>query len=114
ENLLRARLDETGFVEAKGVETDRVLGIVLAPLGVRHVPKGLKRVVVALRVALVNEEPCGPLRLEHADVGGFHHRPDGSLCRYWVLPDKVAMSGHDTAKVMRPRDRKSTRLNSSH
>src|ERR1700730_1181124 len=46
DDLLRARFDEAGFVQAQGVETDRVLGVVLPPFVVRQPAESLQRIIV--------------------------------------------------------------------
>src|SRR5271169_4075819 len=49
DNLLRARLDNTGFVQAQRVEADRVLGVVLPPIVVRDLAQCLQGIFVARR-----------------------------------------------------------------
>ena len=46
DDLLWARLDHPGLVQAQRVEADRVLGVVVAPPVVRDVLHGLQRIVV--------------------------------------------------------------------
>src|SRR5947207_2760091 len=42
DNLLRARLDHPGLVQAQGVKAHRILGVILAPLAVGKLLHGLE------------------------------------------------------------------------
>src|SRR5262249_51209120 len=63
DDLLRARLDHAGLVEAERVEANRVFRAVLPPSRIGDVLESLERVVVASSVASVHEEPRNLLGL---------------------------------------------------
>src|SRR5215470_6612123 len=71
DELLGGALDHPRLVQAQGIEADRILGVVLAPLPIRKLLNGLEGIVVPLHILLVHEEAGGPLRLKRADVGCF-------------------------------------------
>src|SRR4030095_7320371 len=64
DNLLRARLDYPGLMQAQGIETHRILRVVLAPFVVGHVPERLERIVVPRCEAPFHQDLRPPLWLE--------------------------------------------------
>src|SRR5215472_484061 len=102
-DLLRARLDEAGFVHAQSVEPEGVLGVVFAPLVVWVVAQRLQRVIVALCETAVDELPRGSRRIASAQIGGLQDRPQHPLARDRVLAHELAIAGQQTAEILRPR-----------
>src|SRR5712692_6620749 len=98
DELLWGALDHADFVEAQSVEAHRVLRVVLAPLVVRELLHRLEGGVVVVRVALVHEEPGGPLRLAAADVRRLQDGAQRSLGGHRVLPDEVSVPNHYAAE----------------
>src|SRR2546426_6211733 len=101
-DLLWTRLDHPGLVEAEGVEADRILRVVLSPLGVRELLDELNGVVEARGVAAIHHEPRDAVRLKGADVGTLENRPHRSLRCDRILTDELSVPCDDTAKVLRP------------
>src|SRR5262245_66651396 len=67
DNLFRARLDHSRFVQAKSVEPHAVFRVILAPLRVTNFSKCLEGVVVL--VASAHRHPSGALGVGSTDVG---------------------------------------------
>jgi hypothetical protein len=63
DDLLRARLDETHFVQPQRIEPERVLGVVFTPFVIRIVVQRLQRVIIALRETPIDELPGGARRI---------------------------------------------------
>src|SRR2546427_5149937 len=101
-DLLWTRFDHPGLVETEGVEADRILRVVLSPLGVRELLNELDGVVEARGVAAIHHEPRDAVRLEGADVGTLENRPHRSLRCDRILTDELSIPRDDTAKVLRP------------
>src|SRR5213596_3826718 len=87
DDLLRARLDHPGLVEAQGVKPDRVFGVVVPPRGVRYLLHRLEGVGVV--VPFVGHQPSGPVGLNGTEVGRLQDRAERPLGRHRVLADKL-------------------------
>src|SRR5919108_1314008 len=79
DELLGGALQHPGLVQAQGVKTYGVLGVILTPLGVRDLLQRLEGVVVPWRITLVYQESGGTLGLEGADVSRLQ---DGTQCPF--------------------------------
>src|SRR6266568_627804 len=99
DQALRCRLDHSRLAEAEGIEADRVLRIVDAPLVVRNILHGLERIVVARCEAAIDEGESGPLRFEGAEVGSFQDCPQRPLGRDWMFLDELPVTRGEAAKV---------------
>src|SRR4029453_10845021 len=80
DDLLRARLDHSSLAQAQGIESDRVLGIVLAPFAVGNVLHRLVGVVVTLREPSVDNGARNALGLERTDLIRFEDCSQSALC----------------------------------
>src|SRR2546427_5237884 len=102
DDLLGTGLDHPGLVKAEGIETNRVLRVIVAPLRVGQLLHRLERIVVNLGEALVHEEPGCARRLRGADIRRFQDRAERPLRRNRVPANELAIPRHDAAEVLRP------------
>src|ERR1700686_4876556 len=75
DDLLRARFDETCFVQAQGIKADRVLGVVFAPFVVGNFAQRLEGIVVASSETAIDDLSCNAGRFGGAEVGGLQNGP---------------------------------------
>src|SRR5215510_2083402 len=101
--LLWGRLDHPDFVQAQGVEADRVLGAVAAPLPIGQLPHGLGGVLVVCRNAALDERTGHALGLQRADVGRLEDGAQRTLGRDWVSPSELPVGDDHAAEVLGPR-----------
>src|SRR6266446_3278394 len=102
DDLLRARLDHSGFMQAQRVEADRVLGVVLAPIIVWNVFQRLESVIIARGEAAIDEAPRDPRRLSGAEIGRLEDGAQHALGCDRVFADVVAVAQHHAAEMLRP------------
>src|ERR1700736_3020878 len=102
DDLLRARLDEAGFVQAQGIESDRVLGVVLPPFVVRQPAESLQRIIVSLCKAAIDEQSRSARRLGRAQIGRLENGPRHPFGRHRILLYEFTTARQHAAKVLRP------------
>src|SRR6516164_10684181 len=64
DDLLRARFDHAGFVQAQRVESEGVLVIVFAPPVVRQLAQCLQSIIVTRRETAIYEPSCRAWRVD--------------------------------------------------
>src|SRR5215470_14620581 len=101
-DLLRARLDHHGLVQAQREEAHGVLGVELPPFAPRNLSKGLERKVIARRVAAVNQHLGCPLRLERADRPRLQDCSGSPLSSNGIPSDKIAVRSDHAAEILGP------------
>src|SRR5262252_818001 len=69
DDLVGARLDQTGLMQTERIEPQRVFGVVFAPLLVRDVTQGLQSVIVVFGEATADDPPRRAVRLGGAEIG---------------------------------------------
>src|SRR4249920_175086 len=84
-------LDHPYIVQTQGVETHSVLGVVFTPLAIRKLLHGLERIIVARRVALIDEKPGRVLGLKRAYVGTLHDSSNSALGSHGAPADEIAV-----------------------
>src|SRR6516162_10794059 len=102
-NLVRIRLDHAGFAQPQRVETDRVIGAVLAPLLVGNIPERLERVVITTGEAGTHDLLCGSCRIGSAKVGRLEDFAQYALGRDRMFAHEVRVPRNHAAKILRPR-----------
>ena len=100
---LRSRLDHAGLLKPQRVKPDRVFGIVLPPLVVRHVGHRLQGIVIVGRETVIDDLSRHALRLGDTKVRRFENGADDALGRDRVVLNEVGVAGQHAAKVLRPR-----------
>ena len=97
-----ARLDHADLVQPKREEAQRVLGVELAPAGVRDLGQRLQRVVVALREPALDQTLRGLLRLGGADSLALRRARSDALGGDRMIADELPVADHHAAEVLRP------------
>src|SRR5438132_784216 len=75
DDLLRARFDHAGFMQAQRVESEGILVIVFPPFIVRHLAQGLQGIIIAGREAAIHEPLRDAGRVGGAQSGSLQYRP---------------------------------------
>src|SRR5262245_48899660 len=102
EDLVGGRLDKAGLAQPQRIESNRVVGVALPPLGVRNFLECLERVAIVPGKSCIDELPRHQLRLVSAKLGGFDEGAQNALRRNRMLTDIVAVSGHQATEILRP------------
>src|ERR1700692_409797 len=102
DNFRRARFHHPRFAQTKRVKTDCVFGIVVTPVVVRHVRKGLNRIVLAEREAPIYQTLRNKGRLAHAQIRCPEHGANQTLSGDGIFADEFAISRQHAAKILRP------------
>jgi len=102
DDLLRARLDESRFVQAQGIEPDGILGVVFPPFVVRQPAESLQRVIVSFCKAAIDEQPRSARRLGRAQIGRLENGPRHPFGRDRILLYEFTTARQHAAKVLRP------------
>src|SRR2546421_2278474 len=79
DDFLRVRLDQSGFVQAQGIEPERVLGVVVPPPVVWDIAEHLERIVIALGCAMFDSCLRGAPRFGGAEIGRFEDSAQHAL-----------------------------------
>src|SRR5215469_12460888 len=102
-DLLRVRLDYAGFVQPKGIEPDRVFGVVLTPFVVGNLGQRLQRIIVAVGETPINDPSGGARRLGDAKIGGLEKGAQYTLGRHRIFAHIIAVARQHAAIILRPR-----------
>src|SRR5262249_2273239 len=103
DDLVRACCDKAGFAQTQGIEAHCVLGVVLPPFAVRQRAECLKRIIVSLCEAAIDEQSRSTRRLGRAQIGSLENGPCHPFGGDRILSYEFATPRQHATKVLRPR-----------
>src|SRR6516162_2149913 len=103
DELLRARADQPRLVQPQCIEDERILRIKIAPNVVADLVQCLKRIVIALRVSLIDEQLRSAAGLRRAEIGGLEDRTQHSFGGNRIFAGKLSVGRQHATIMLRPR-----------